>query len=327
MGSSARLHLTMYFYAAYGSPTALLLLGSLVALSVIAWRRRSRADALVAAWILALYLPLSIAVTKAAPMTIAAAPAWGYTMARVAQLGIAARSQVRRAMTCGALLGTGLLGLGLTLLLGGNRGAGSSATTAQAQAASQPPVPPSVPPLARIVPLVLALVLSALAGAVCWLALRLAEEQSRGSGEALSWQRTQAIGRRISAIVVIAAIVGVGATWLADDWTKVTTPPVYVAPGPAVGVMIAQDTPQDASIVLLADPEVYQNANFMVMFWAHRDIYLSRDLSAIQLCAQAHVAAAKRSPFFVLSRAAQPAAGAPIATMDGWALYQPRCTS
>lgn len=311
-------HLTMYLYGAYGSPLALLLLGSLVALAVIAWRRRSRADALVAAWILALYLPLSIAVTKAAPMTIAAAPAWGYAVARVAQLGLTARSRVRRALTGGALVGVGVLGLGLPWLV-------ASAAT-RTYTASLPPIPPGVSLIARITPLVLALVVSGLAGAIYWFALP-GVEASIGPLEASDRRRMWSSGRLLSAVVILVAVLGVGVTWLDDDWTAVTTPRVFVAPGPDVGAMIAQRTPANASIVLDADPEVSVNANFMAMFWARRDIYMSRDASAAQLCAQARTAAEKRSPFFVLARESQPGAGSPIASVNGWTLYQPNCAS
>lgn len=316
-------HLTMYLYAAYSSPLALLLLGSLVALAVIAWRRRSRADALVAAWILALYVPLSLAVTKAAPMTIAAAPAWGYTVARVAQVGLSARSPVRRTLIGGALAGAGALGLLLPSLAGKG-----SAGGAQTYTASFPPIPPGVPLPVRVAPLVLALVLSGLAAAVCWFALRIAEVAPHAQKET-SRRRARGNGGLLGAVVVVVAVVGVGVTWLDDDWTAVTTPRVFVAPGPDVGAMIAQRTPADASIVLDADSEVSVNANFIAMFWARRDIYMNRDASAAQLCAQARMAAEKRSPFFVLARTSQhvAAADSPIATLNGWALYQPSCGS
>lgn len=314
-------HLTMYLYGVYGSPLALLLLGSLVGLSLIAWRRRSRADALVLVWLLALYVPLSVAVTKAAPMTIAAAPAWGYAVARVAQVGIMARSHTRRALIGGAMVGAGLLGLLLPVLSAGSGSAGA----AQTYTASLPPIPLGVSLIVRFAPLILALVLSGLAAAVCWFALRVAEP-SPGDGTTSRMRRTRVSGRLLSAIVVLVAVLGVGVTWLDDDWTAVTTPRVFVAPGPYVGAMIAQHTPANASIVLDADPNVSVNANFMAMFWAHRDVYLSRDASTEQLCAQAGLASEKRSPFFVLARASRRIVGMPIATVNGWTLYQPICT-
>lgn len=311
-------HLTMYLYAAYGSPLSLLLLGALVALALIAWKRRSRADALVVAWLLALYIPLSVAVTKAAPMSIAAAPAWGYAVARVVTVALAGRSHAWRAMTCGALFGAGLLGLTLPWLLPG--------AATRIYTASLPPIPPGVSPITRFTPLVVTLVLSALASAVCWVALRAGNAPVRCAKKSNS-RIMHGVSRRFAAIAVIVAVVGVGITWLDDDWTVVSTQRAYAAPGSAVGAMIAQHTPANASIVLNADPAVSVNANFIAMFWAQRDIYMSRDASAAQLCAQASIATAMRSPFFVLMRMGDslPVVGPPVASVDGWTLYQIAC--
>lgn len=319
-------HLTMYLYAEYGSATALLLLGSIVALAVIAWRRRSRADTLVLTWILALYIPLSLAVTKAAPMTIAAAPAWGYTVARVATLGLAARSRVWRSVTGGALLGAGLLGIGLSWLLSGPAAPGGSSVATQVYTASLPPIPADIPPIIRLTPLIFAVGLSALAGGLVWLALRMNGARAGSSAPSGPLQKRR-FGRCLTIITLVIALVGVGVTWLDDDWTVVTTPRMYVAPGPAVGAMIALHTPANASIVLNADASVSPNANFMVMFWARRDLYMSHDASDATLCAEARVADGKQSPFYVLARGSLASAGLPlpIAMEDGWMLYQPDC--
>ena len=317
-------HLTMYLYAAYGPPTALLLLASLLALGVIAWRRRSRADALVVAWIVALYLPLSLAVTKAAPMTIAAAPAWGYAVARVTRIGLTSRSRAWQSVAGGGLLGAGALGLALPWLFRGNSASAGSSVAAQLYTASLPPIPPGVPLLVRFAPLLIAAALSGLAAGVCWLTLGVIGVRS-ASRDAKAPLPAPRAGRGLAILTLAVAIAGVSLTWLTDDWTVVTTRRVYVAPGQAVGAMIAQHTPTNASIVLDADATVSVNANFMAMFWAHRDIYMSRDASAASLCAQSHVATGKRSPFYVLTRGPLAGVGAPIAAADGWTLYQPIC--
>ncbi|MGH2485415.1 MAG: hypothetical protein ACRDHE_05320, partial [Ktedonobacterales bacterium] len=156
------------------------------------------------------------------------------------------------------------------------------------------------------------------------LALRLVHPPA-GSPRHIGARGTLLNGRALAIAAVAVALVGVGATWLSGDWTVATIVRTYVAPGPDVGAMIARLTPANASVVLNADPTVSNNANFMVMFWAHRDIYISRGASEADLCAQAVVANGKQSPFYVLARGSLVGAGPQLGEQDGWALYSPAC--
>ena len=307
-------HWTTYLAAQYGAATAFLLLGSVVVLALLVWRRRSRADALVLAWILALYVPLTIAVTKATPMTIAAAPAWGFAVARAVSVGLTAGSRLWRSATLGALTGVGALAL---WFLAGHSTFAGPVVDYKVYTANVPPILVGYTRPARFAPLFIALALSLIAAGACWLALR--ETSKRFDS------RRAVVGRTLALAAIAVALVGVGATWLGGDWTSVSTVRAYTAPGPDVGAMVARRTPANASIVLNADPTISNNANFMVMFWARRDIYMSRGASVSDLCAQASLAGSKRSPFYVLARGSLVGAGARIDAQDGWVLYRPSC--
>ncbi|MGH2486121.1 MAG: ArnT family glycosyltransferase, partial [Ktedonobacterales bacterium] len=201
-------HATIYLYAQYGAATALLLFGSVAVLALIAWRRRSRTDALVLAWILALYVPLTIAVTKAAPMTIAAAPAWGFAVARAVTVGLTARSRLWRSATLGALLGVGLLAL---WFLAGHGTFAGPTISARLYKAAVPPVLTGFSRLARFAPLLTALGVCALATGICWLALRLVHPPA-GSPRHIGARGTLLNGRALAIAAVAVALVGVGAT-------------------------------------------------------------------------------------------------------------------
>ncbi|HEV7126927.1 MAG TPA: glycosyltransferase family 39 protein, partial [Ktedonobacterales bacterium] len=98
-------HFTTYLYAMYGPALALVLLSAGIVVAVHALSRRSRADIIAIVWIAALYIPLSLAVTKAVPFTYAAVPAVGLVFGRFVALGLSSRALLARAGTLGLLLG------------------------------------------------------------------------------------------------------------------------------------------------------------------------------------------------------------------------------
>jgi 4-amino-4-deoxy-L-arabinose transferase-like glycosyltransferase len=333
-------HLTLYFYALYGPALALLLVTATVTLAIVAVRSRSRADMIVVVWILAFYVPLTIAETKAVPMTIAVVPALGLAAARLISLGLASRTPMRSALTLGLVLGTALASLGF---LAGNMPQISAAIFA-AYTSNTPATfgtPATIKAdvmsvLTRAQPYALELGATLIAAALCasglWLARRLLPGRPQDTTGAPLHSASRCMAPWLLARgepIVIALVLGVsilalGATWLRYDWTIVGRPADTPGPMPVLGKLVAQWTPTTATVLFYDTRPLQYNANFALGFWAHRDVYPADIFpSGTSVCSLARTTSQHGSPLYVLTR--EPYSGPSLGSAAGWTLYAPDC--
>jgi hypothetical protein len=126
-------------------------------------------------------------------------------------------------------------------------------------------------------------------------------------------------------LVLTASLLVLGATWLRYDWAIVGRPADSPGPMPVVGVLVAQHTPADATVLLGNTDELQLNANFVLAFWAHRDVYPAVTFPAADVCSLAQTTAQHGSPLYVVTRG--PYGGSPLGSADGWTLYAPDCAA
>lgn len=313
-------HVTVYLFALYGGALALLLAGSAVALAAAGLLRRSRADLLLIAWVLTLYLPLSIAVTKAVPMTIAAVPAVGLIVGRVVVLALGARRVLWRVLGLGALSGAALTALLIVLL---------PLAHVDFNPLNKLPEQFYLLPLRyRLLPYALDAGLTLLSALV--LALLLARKSSDWrallaalyapvAGDAAAARRWRAA----TLAVVVVSLAVLGAYWIRYDWLVVARPPDDPGPAQALGALLQRDTPANATILLDTSADHSANERIKVMFWSGRDVY---DLATVRpdtVCPLVQTAQSSGSPVFVATTASYDAT--PLGSAAGWILYSPRC--
>ncbi|HEV2459110.1 MAG TPA: hypothetical protein VGS80_12175, partial [Ktedonobacterales bacterium] len=328
-------HLTAYLYALYGPALALLLAVATITLALVALRSRSRADVLVVAWIAVFYVPLTLAVTKAVPMTIAVVPAFGLAAARLICLGLASRSLARRALTLGLLLGAA--GSALWFLAGNLPQISGAVFGAYIDNTPVPFRPEVLHTSIRMLPYPLEIGVALVAAALCaggmWLARRVCSAQGPDEPDAATPRAgTFTLSRLLSrgepigiALVLGVSILTLGATWLRYDWAVVGRPADNPGPMPALGKLVAQQTPANATVLFYDTQSLQYNANFVLEFWAHRDVYPADTFSGTTVCSLMRTAAEHGSPLYVLTR--EPYSGSSFGSAAGWTLYTPACAA
>lgn len=313
-GAPIDTHLTSYLYALYGPALALLLVSAGVTVTAVAVLRRSRADVVVAVWIAALYLPLTLAVTKTPNMMYAAIPAVGLATGRFIALGLAARSRWARAGFIGILAGAAVMALLTMSHVVSNFGF------------SYDIVLPNRYQVAgvrnRTMPYVWDAGLS-LAAAALYLGVRAWLTSPSGSQAP---RRLRTIGGRRTAMLALGLVVAIlGAYWVRYDLQVIGRPAVDTGPQIQLGKYLEAHTPSTATVLLVAGPDLppWYNTRFQVMYWAHRDVYSTEVLPSRGICEFAADAARASSPFYVVSDT--PATGRVIGTVGNWTVVQPDC--
>jgi 4-amino-4-deoxy-L-arabinose transferase-like glycosyltransferase len=335
-------HFTTYLYLMYGPALALLLVGAFVTLSVLAFRRRSRADLVVVAWIAALYVPLSIAVSKTPNVTYAAVPAFGFALARFVEVGLASRYRLVRAGTLGVLAGSA--GVALLIMAGvlSTFGIDYQMVLPNRFLSDAYHLHTRLGPYLWTVPL-------ALGGAAIYLAVARRARPGRQSGPLSSVHSlndhaaamkgrlhqvrsllfaTRVAGpgdRRFAALVLTVTLLVLTVYWMRYDVQVVARPTVDTSAAIALGTYIAQHTAPNATILLLTDAPESDNPHFQVMFWAHRDVFSAVNTSTADVCALTALAKRAGSPLLIATD--RPYSGHPIGTVDSdsWGLYEPAC--
>lgn len=318
-GRPADFHLTGYLFALYGGALALLLVGSTVALAIVGVRRRSRADLLLVVWVLALYLPLSLAVTKSVPMTIAAVPAFGLLTARALLLAFRSRRLLWRALGLGALAGAALAAVLIVAL---------PIAGVDFNPRSTMPEPFDPLPLGlHILPyaldggltLLFALLFTVLlSGTGSGLRARLAALRAPVAVEAAPWRHAVVL------TVVVAALAVLAVYWLRYDWMVVARVPDDPGSAQAFGSLLRRTTPPNATILLAVNQRPHTNERITVMFWADRDVYDLPSVRPDTICPLVATARRSGSPVFVATTARYD--GTMLGSTAGWTLYAPGCS-
>jgi hypothetical protein len=344
-------HFTAYLYGVFGPALALLLLIAVTALAAVGIKRRSRTDLLPVLWIFALYIPLSIAISKAPAYTIAALPAFGLAAARSGQLALSSRSAVWRTVALSVLCGASAVAT-VTLLV---------PLRTISPAFIRWPYPHWWPYVdwwprtfvivptdlgARLMPLALDAGVAAViwcVGAGAWRIFRsplgvrtanvlwrfpLAAGISASPTMPLSLSRhlspagEPTKGRRFTKALVALCVFALGAYWLSFDVGVVRSTPRDPGTLPALGATLAKLTPPNATIILNDDLDWRDNVQ-MLMFWSHRDVYSYPRASMGEICSLASVTSAIGSPLFVVSM--HPAPGMRYQSVRNWAIFAPDC--
>ena len=324
-------HFTSYLYAMYGPALALLLLSALVTVAVVALRRRSRADIVVVVWIAALYLPLSVAVTKTPNVTYGAVPAFGLAVGRFVALGASARSRWARAAFAGIMVGTVVMALLITTGLVSNYGI--DYTMVLPERFSNTTFAHRLKPYAG--ELGLAIIAAAIyLAASWWLSRRRSDGVTGADSVTDAPQRSgppASVSRGAHRYAVWAAasiaLLILGAYWLRYDVQVVGRPTIDAGPEIRLGQYLEAHTPANATVLMLSDvPQVaaLHTTQLRVMFWAHRDVYATEALGGHSVCALAGYANRAASPFYVVTDS-QPIAGRTLGTVDNWTIVQPAC--
>jgi hypothetical protein len=312
-------HLTVYLFALYGAALALLLVSAVVTLAIVGLARWSRADLVVAAWIVALYLPLTLAVTKAVPMTIAAVPAFGLALGRFLTLGLSARSRSAWAATLGLLLGA--VAMAVLILRGVAQPSMTYGNTGPSLF-----LPHGIGD--RIAPYLqeagLSLAFGLLCAAILWL-----WEWAAGLWErampAISGAHLALAGKRfVIGSALAAALVVLPAYWMYGDLQVVVRPTNVAGPIPALGTYLHEHVPAHDTVLMNAYSPFHSSvAPLMIMFWAHRDVYELTHVNAATICPAVARAARVGSPVVIMTN--QPYNGRVIGSIDGWQVYEPVC--
>ena len=337
-------HWTIYLFAMYGSAFALLIVSALVTLVWLAVRRRTRAELVVVVWIASLYLPLTLAVSKAAPFTLAAVPAVGLIIGHFVTRGLRATSPLARVATLGIVLGTA--GAAILFMLGNVVQRRVHLDMNYHHQSVLLFLPQSA--LLRFAPYAVEVACCLVATGACWYTARhvnpawLPFMRSRamvhgsvaGGGSVARWPvRFSSSQRRPARLAVTAglvcAVLALGVYWARFDW-QVAGQTFSPSPAPALGTLLAAHTPTNATILMtgtgdrfVVDGASVMNARLMVMFWAHRDVYAVATSDTTVICPLVHDAAASNSPTYLLTT--QPYIGQALGTSQTWTLYQPRC--
>jgi 4-amino-4-deoxy-L-arabinose transferase-like glycosyltransferase len=323
-GRSWDFHLTVYFYLMYGTALALLLIVSVITAGVLGLVRQSRADVILFAWAIGLYLPISIAVSKTPSMGMPAVACFGLAVGRFFSVIMQTRNRLGLALGLGVILSAAVT---VALMLTGHThypiGGYEMRPTM---------INPSTDYLHDSrdrwdpykLELFLAVFFAAGTGAVLWL-IDNESKLHRAVSQRLDWLLQH--HQRILAVTGVAvACVALGAIVLRDDIAFVTRPLVNPGPGPAIGPYIEQHSTANTTI-FIDDSKLEAVAPFlghdqqMVMFWSHRDTYTVAALDAKTLCPLLQQAAAIHSPVVIVTQNSY--GGTMIGTIDGWSLYQP----
>lgn len=356
-------HMTMYLYGLYGQGLALLLAASVGALAVSAVWRRSRADLVLIVWIVALYLPLSLAVTKPSPATLPAMSALGLACGRAVWLGLRSQSLLWRVATLGLLSGTSVM---IVLVLTHRLGIADTDYSAT--------VPDLMYPIrlkVRLTPyleegaLCVLCTVMWLAATITWhrvtrpaskmLALTIgavvAASPKHGVGPKLGarpWHAALSRGVRtlvnrarqgttiVTLVVACSAVLAVGVYWMGFNLQAVGARPT-ADPGnvPQLGQFLDDHLPANATVLMDGDNSLVRAGKLnnsvgrlQLMFWAHRDVYAvnvwaTGQLSNESVCPLKYRAEQAGSPLIILTEHAYN--GKLLGTYAGWSIYRPSC--
>jgi 4-amino-4-deoxy-L-arabinose transferase-like glycosyltransferase len=341
-------HMTAYLYGMYGPALALLILISVITLAVVGIRRRSRVELIPVVWMLALYVPLTMAVSKAPAFTFAALPAIGLAVARFGQYAGSLRSVLFRMGALSVLFGAAVCAAVMLFV----------PLRAVDPAYLHWPYPQWWPYAdwwpktfvlvpedvgARLTPLVLDASVAAvlfMATILLWsiLSARVWRQPAWPKpGTSSASQRVSPVSaaflagesapratpkRPSGALAMLLAVTILGAYWLSFDASVVRDTPIDPGDLPALGAQLARVTPTNATVILNNDL-VWHDDVQMLMFWARRDIYSYPIVSAGEMCSLANAAAAVDSPLFVVST--HPTPGTDYLTFRNWAIFAPNC--
>lgn len=300
-------HVTSYLFAMYGPALALLLVSAAVTVAAVALLRRSRADVVVVVWIVALYLPLSVAVTKTPNVTYGAVPAFGLAVGRFAMLGWSARSRWARAAFIGIVAGTVVMALLIMMQVVSNFGIDYTIVFPDHYLGTTF--------LHRLKPYVGEIGLAAVAAALYlggswWL--------SKPRADTMRHYRYVAWAAAGVALVILAAY------WVRYDVQVVGRPTIDAGPEMRLGQYLEAHTPANATVLMILNPQQYDTEQLRVMFWAHRDVYSTQWLPGRSVCELNASAVKAASPFYVVTDH-QPPAGRTVGTVDTWTIIQPEC--
>ncbi len=331
-------HLTVYLFALYGTAHALILVSAVAALGVVGMLRHSRADMIPVVWVLTLYLPLTIAVSKAVPMTIGAVPALGLAAGRLLTLTLGSHRLRWRAvglgLLCSAAVAAVIIGLGWLgpALLDFDP---SRAVPQQfSQIATQQRVLP------YLLEIGLAVVCTLVCGALLWLAharrgeVRFVEitrhRSSTSNAQLPESEASQATLGRWNRVIIVLAVLAVlilGAYWLSYDLRVVARVPDDPGPVPAVGIFLKQHTPANTTVLLdsaLESQESQAHEHITLMFWAQRDVYPVGSVQSATICPLVQEARQSNSPVVLITAGAY--TGQLVESIDGWTIYRPDCS-
>lgn len=336
-------HLTSWLYQMYGAALALLLVSAMVVLAVLALRHRSRADLVPVIWALTLYLPLSIAVSKAPPMTFGAFGAFGLALGRMVTRGISSRSALARAGTIGLLLGAA--GTAAMILAGHLPHADMPYATVfpyspvlfVPQAFSERARPYAVEIVLSVIATLAFLLLYLAAGAGSrWMGRLRGREHSRSAAKGVrAAAQHDGIAQRVlvGCAVALAAVV-LASYWLGYDIQASSARSVSQNnPVPSLGAYLEDELPANATVLIPSNNPV-ERAGYLdpylgrlaLMFYAHRDVDSLDPMSAKTVCQIAAETARVGSQTVVFTDA--PFDGMVIGRAhgwDGWTIYAPRC--
>lgn len=313
-------HVTSYLYAMYGPALALLLMSAAVTVAAVAFRRRSRADLVVVVWIAALYLPLSVAVTKTPNVTYGAVPAFGLVVGRFVMLGMSTRSRWARAAFVGILAGTVVIALLIMTQVISNFGIDYTMVFPDRYLGTTVKH--------RLKPYVLEIGLASVAAAIYlagswWLSKRRSRVTPDAGQTTAPWT-SRLLGRRLAWVAAGLALLILGAYWLRYDAQVVGRSTIDAGPDIRLGQYLEAHTPPNATVLMILYPQQVDTEQLRVMFWAHRDVYSTQMLRGRTVCELNGYAIKAASPFYVVTDQ-QPVAGRTVGTVDNWIIIQPQC--
>ena len=320
-GAPVDTHLTFYLYLMYGSALAVLLVVAVLACGYHALVRRRRAELVVVVWFAVLYLPLTIAVTKAPPYTVGAVGASGLIVGRFIQLVLRSTQRRWRAIGLGVLASAAAFGLVRTLW--GDFGV---ATLSWDLSPRRPLVAMSVHqflPRGRGLPYLILGALTLVFAALYLLvsSRRIADPLRALARRALS-QRPLPQWLTPCGLAVAAAVVVCAGYVVHMDARYARSASVAPGPAPAVGRYLAEHSPPDATIFMDVSTGVtLHHTNLMVMFWSHRDAYEIESADQKVVCPLVPKAAAVASTPVLVTMHTYTGPGSQIGSVDGWTVY------
>ncbi|MHB8509988.1 MAG: ArnT family glycosyltransferase [Candidatus Dormibacteria bacterium] len=298
-------HFTEYLYSLYGSAPAILLVGGTILGAVMAIRQRKVADVVGVSWVLAVYLPLTFAVSKADPFALPALPALGLVVGRLVDRALAPGMGPARLLALALLLGAGLTA---TLHLLGVAPFVDVARDGQYDTFT--PLHDHVRNTfeERMQPLRLALLVTG------------------GVLLALYWAGLVGLRRvPLAPLGLLLAAMVLGVYWgRMDLQVAVRQPRAYdVAPVEGLGRLVADHTPSNATVILREGLLPMAHSDLMLMFWSGRDVYERPPLATGVLCGLARVSTERGSPLFYLTPDPGPLRS--VGTLEGWSLRAVEC--
>jgi hypothetical protein len=320
-GAPLDFHITVNLYALYGTAIAFLLLFSVLLTGWLATSRHSRADLVIFVSVVAIYLPISIAVSKAPTMGVAAMGAFGLAAGRLISLMLFSHERIWQAIGVGVIASA--VGMGVLLMTGHYHHLLVNYDLSPSMIEPSGDLHLIVDPKRRNA-LFIEFFLAAFTAAFIWILFDLVE---RAKGD-VRWRRFanlityQGSYRFVGILFLAGTLTFLTVYIMSMDIAFVARPAVDPGPAPVIGPYLAQHTTPNTTI-FIADAAINRRLgghdNLMVMFWAHRDTYSVARSDAKTLCPLIQQAETVSSPVVLVTH--DPYAGTPIGTVDGWSVY------